>query len=140
MVGTVPNRAPHRPGGGTEAAIWGYAMPPRMPVWPVRSGPGVPPAPASSADGSYLTSWLALPEPCRQTRIAELVNDLDPKLKYERGAVRGSALAEQQVIRLVARPSGRARNRGLWRLAPQRRDCSRPSSLALLSLATTAAL
>jgi hypothetical protein len=49
------------------------------------------------ADGSYLTRRLApagtTPSACRQTRIAQLVNDLDPKLTAAALGMRDSGLA-----------------------------------------------
>jgi hypothetical protein len=48
------------------------------------------------ADGSYLTRRLApagtTPSACRQTRIAQLVNDLDPKLTAAALGMRDSGL------------------------------------------------
>jgi hypothetical protein len=48
------------------------------------------------ADGSYLTGRLApagtTPSACRQTRIAQLVNDLDPKLTATALGMRDSGL------------------------------------------------
>jgi len=48
------------------------------------------------ADGSYLSSRLApsgtTPSACRQTRIAQLVNDLDPKLTAAALGMRDSGL------------------------------------------------
>jgi len=48
------------------------------------------------ADGSYLTCRLApagtTPSACRQTRIAQLVNDLDPKLTAAALGMRDSGL------------------------------------------------
>ena len=48
------------------------------------------------ADGSYLTRRLApagiTPSACRQTRIAQLVNDLDPKLTASALGMRDSGL------------------------------------------------
>jgi hypothetical protein len=52
---------------------------------------------AAPADGSYLTRLLApagvTPSACRQTRIAQFVNDLDPKLTAAALGMQDSGLA-----------------------------------------------